>query len=76
MPKVTNGAETVSNNLSAKQAAILTAMQQIQKQYGTGSIMKLGERAERMSIEIISTGSIALDLARDDPRDHQDRESN
>src|SRR5258708_7647601 len=63
MPKVTNGVETVSTNLSAKQAAILAAMQQIQKQYGTGSIMKLGERAERMSIEIISTGSIALHLA-------------
>ncbi len=63
MPKVINSIETAANNLSAKQSAILTAMQQIQKQYGSGSIMKLGERAERMSIETISTGSIALDLA-------------
>ncbi len=46
-----------------KKIAILAAMQQIQKQYGTGSIMKLGERAERMLTEIIPTGSIALDLA-------------
>ncbi len=48
---------------SAKKAAIEAAMAQIQKQYGTGSIMKLGERAERMAIDVISTGSLALDLA-------------
>jgi recombination protein RecA len=41
----------------------MAAMQQIQKTYGTGSIMRLGERAERMTTEVISTGSIALDLA-------------
>lgn len=52
-----------ANNLDAKKSAILAAMQQIQKQYGTGSIMKLGERAEKMTTEVISTGSIALDLA-------------
>lgn len=54
---------TQVNGIDAKKAAILTAMQQIQKQYGTGSIMRLGERAERMTIETISTGSIAVDLA-------------
>ncbi len=52
-----------ANGTDAKQAAILAAMAQIQKQYGTGSIMRLGERAERMAIEVIPTGSIALDLA-------------
>lgn len=50
-------------NDEAKKAAILAAMQQIQKQYGTGSIMRLGERAERLTTQVISTGSIALDLA-------------
>src|SRR5687768_4894872 len=38
-------------------------MAQIQKEYGTGAIMRLGERAERMTTEVIPTGSIALDLA-------------
>ncbi len=52
-----------SNNTDAKLAAIQTAMAQIQKQYGSGSIMRLGERAEKMTTEIISTGSLALDLA-------------
>jgi recombination protein RecA len=51
------------DSIDAKKAAILTAMAQIQKSYGSGSIMRLGERAERMTTEVISTGSIALDLA-------------
>lgn len=51
------------NSVDSKKAAIMAAMQQIQKQYGTGSIMRLGERSEKMATEVISTGSIALDLA-------------
>ncbi|KKR80478.1 MAG: Protein RecA [Candidatus Daviesbacteria bacterium GW2011_GWC1_40_9] len=51
------------DNKDAKKAAILAAMQQIQKQYGTGSIMRLGERAEKLAGSVISTGSLALDLA-------------
>jgi recombination protein RecA len=51
------------NGMDAKKAAIAAAMAQIQKQYGTGSIMRLGERAEKMTTEVISTGSIAVDLA-------------
>ncbi len=47
----------------AKRAAIDAAMGQIQKQYGTGSIMRLGERAERLTVDIIPTGSLAVDLA-------------
>lgn len=61
--KVTNGIDTASQEKSAKTAAIMAAMAQIQKTYGTGSIMKLGDRAERMAIDVISTGSLALDLA-------------
>jgi recombination protein RecA len=63
MPKVTNHNPAPTDGISAKQAAIMAAMQQIQKQYGTGSIMKLGERAEHLAIDVIPTGSIALDLA-------------
>ncbi len=53
----------MADNGDARKTAISTAMAQIQKAYGTGSIMRLGERVEKMSIEIIPTGSIALDLA-------------
>ena len=49
---------------SAKLQAIKLAMEQIEKQYGRGSIMRLGEKADvRFKIDVISTGSIALDLA-------------
>ena len=47
---------------SDKQRAIETAMAQIEKAYGKGSIMRLGENAQ-MNVESIPTGSIALDLA-------------
>lgn len=44
--------------------AIKVAMEQIEKQYGKGSIMKLGEApADRLRVDVIPTGSIALDLA-------------
>lgn len=47
-----------------KLAAIKLAMDQIEKQYGKGSIMRLGERTpEQMKVDVVSTGSIALDLA-------------
>ena len=53
----------MAQNDDARKAAIATAMAQIQKTYGTGSIMRLGERTEKFTTEVISTGSIALDLA-------------
>ena len=48
---------------SAKLQAIKLAMEQIEKQYGKGSIMRLGGSGEKYKIETISTGIIALDLA-------------
>src|SRR5579885_3685505 len=46
-----------------KQLALTNALAQIERQFGKGSIMKMGEIAEKMSFDVISTGSIALDLA-------------
>ena len=48
---------------SDKKLAIQSAMNQIEKLYGKGSIMRLGDQMEQMNIETISTGSLALDLA-------------
>lgn len=48
---------------SPKLEAIRLAMEQIEKQYGRGSIMKLGEQAGKMQIDVIPTGALALDLA-------------
>ncbi|KKU55265.1 recombinase RecA [Candidatus Amesbacteria bacterium RIFCSPLOWO2_02_FULL_48_11] len=45
-----------------KLQAIKIAMDQIEKQFGRGSIMKLGEKG-RLAVDVIPTGSIALDVA-------------
>lgn len=45
-----------------KQKALAAALGQIEKQFGKGSIMKLGEN-RTMDVETISTGSLALDIA-------------
>ena len=45
-----------------RQKALDLALGQIEKQYGKGSIMRMGERTN-MAIEAISTGALALDLA-------------
>lgn len=45
-----------------KQRALDAALSSIEKQFGRGSIMKLGETT-RLNVEVIPTGSLALDLA-------------
>ena len=43
--------------------ALEAALTQIEKQYGKGAVMKLGDPASRMNVETIPTGSISLDIA-------------
>src|SRR5262245_20300832 len=55
----------IGNTPSAKEKnkALDLALQQIEKQFGKGAIMKLGEEGSRTVAETVPTGSIALDLA-------------
>ncbi|MFH1841098.1 MAG: recombinase RecA [Candidatus Shapirobacteria bacterium] len=46
-----------------KAQAIKVAIEQIEKQYGKGSIMRLGEGGAMRKVDVISTGSIAVDIA-------------
>ena len=46
-----------------KEKALESAMRQIEKDFGKGSIMRLGEAAAKMNIEVIPTGTLPLDLA-------------
>lgn len=46
-----------------KLEAVRVAMEQIEKQYGRGSIMRFGEAAQKLDISVISTGCLPLDLA-------------
>jgi len=46
-----------------KLRALESAIAQIEKQYGKGSVMKLGDTNSHMNIETVPTGSISLDIA-------------
>jgi len=46
-----------------KGKALDLALQQIEKQFGKGAIMKLGEERASVAVEVIPTGSVGLDLA-------------
>lgn len=51
------------NDPSPKLQAVRLAMEQIEKQYGRGSIMRFGEFGDKLDISVISTGCLPLDLA-------------
>ena len=46
-----------------REKALDLALAQIERSFGKGSIMRLGEASARMTVDVIPTGSIALDLA-------------
>ena len=50
-------------NNDQKQKALESAIENIEKQYGKGAIMKLGESSMNSQIETVPTGSLSLDIA-------------
>ncbi|MDD6206936.1 MAG: recombinase RecA [Clostridiales bacterium] len=46
-----------------KKKALESAISQIEKQFGKGSVMKLGDSVKDMSVETVPTGSLSLDIA-------------
>ena len=64
----TSAAKGAAQNKSAngidprRQAALDTALAQVEKSFGKGSAMRLGDRPEQ-DVEVIPTGSLALDMA-------------
>ncbi len=46
-----------------KQRALDAAISQIEKQYGKGAVMKLGDNVANMHVEAVPTGSLSLDIA-------------
>jgi len=49
--------------MSEKDRALTAALSQIERSYGKGAIMKLGEAAAQKNIDVIPTGSLTLDMA-------------
>ncbi len=62
MAKKADQAEATDKKDSGKLAALNLAMDQITKQFGDGSIMKLGE-AKKVDVELLPSGALSLDLA-------------
>jgi recombination protein RecA len=58
-----NGTHQNGNVGDERAKALELAIGQIEKQFGRGSIMRLGEASARMVVETIPTGSLALDVA-------------
>lgn len=52
-----------SNQNQDKQRALDAALGQIEKQFGKGAVMKLGDQGANLNIEAIPTGSLSLDIA-------------
>ena len=66
MASTSNNRDVVTDNGrdgKGRDAALDMAMQQIEKSHGKGAIMRLGDEGIQRDIEVVSTGSLALDLA-------------
>jgi recombination protein RecA len=50
-------------SMNERQRALDLALTQIEKQFGKGSIMKLGEASTKLAVDVIPTGALALDIA-------------
>lgn len=56
-------AKTTTVEKSEKDKALEAALAQIDKKFGKGSVMSLGDENARLDIEAVSTGSVSLDIA-------------
>lgn len=61
--KKATASEIEGDRLSQKTRSLELAMAEIEKQFGRGSIMRLGDEGLRVAVQIIPTGSISLDSA-------------
>src|SRR5258707_6224849 len=68
----------LDKDMMDKQRALDAALSQIERAFGKGSIMKLGSREPASDVDVVSTGSLGLDIAlgvcgparRPRPREH------
>jgi recombination protein RecA len=63
MIKKANNWEVIFMDVSEKKKAVEAAISQIEKMFGKGSIMRLGEGAKKIEVSVIPTGSLSLDIA-------------
>ena len=58
-----NSLRLVEENSVDKTKALDAALSQIERAFGKGSIMRLGQNDQVVEIETVSTGSLSLDIA-------------
>ncbi len=46
-----------------KKQALMSTLKQIEKQFGKGAVMRLGDVGATLDVETVSTGSLGLDIA-------------
>ena len=63
MARESKEAIEIKETKEAKLKALDAAISQIERQYGKGSVMKLGDESTHMNVETVPTGSLSLDLA-------------
>ncbi|MGH6624903.1 MAG: recombinase RecA, partial [Burkholderiaceae bacterium] len=58
-----DGRSMLVTDTKERQKALAAALQQIEKQFGKGSIMRMAEGQVADDIDVVSTGSLGLDIA-------------
>ena len=61
--RITTKDKNIEKQAAYKKAALDIALGRIEKDYGKGAIMRLGEISDSLTTESIPTGSLALDIA-------------
>src|SRR5437763_1219637 len=62
-PKSARAADGNEQNDAKRQAALKGALAQIEKQYGKGAVMRMGDPGARVAVDAIPTGALSLDIA-------------
>src|SRR5471032_1722783 len=62
-PELKSEPKAETKSQSARDKNLELALQAIAKEYGEGSIMRLGDANSRLAVEVIPTGAIAIDTA-------------
>lgn len=56
-------AQKDENKFEDKQKALDAALSQIEKQFGKGAVMKLGDKSAKLAVEVVPTGALSVDIA-------------
>lgn len=53
----------MANNIEDRKKALDAAISKLEKDFGKGTVMKLGDASANVAVETVPTGSLSLDIA-------------